>query len=189
MMVRWLGNACIEINSGKHLLIDPNFVVPPERVADWVLVTHEHDDHYSEVNRLEFGTGAEVYAPRSTLDKFDLDGEAVSPGQQIDGIQVLESDCWNAVESVSYYYNGLLHCGDTAEFPEVHGDVGVVFSACFPDHYDDYVEAFKRLEPSLVVPFHYDPEENMEDARGLVEHLESEGFNARLLEIGEVLEI
>ncbi|NIQ06659.1 MAG: MBL fold metallo-hydrolase, partial [Candidatus Korarchaeota archaeon] len=77
-----------------------------------------------------------------------------------------ESYCWGTEESVSYFYEGLLHAGDSAEFPEVE-DVKLVFTACFPDYYKDYVRAFRRLSPELVVPFHYDAEEDLDKAMGL----------------------
>ncbi|KXB08331.1 Zn-dependent hydrolase [candidate division MSBL1 archaeon SCGC-AAA385D11] len=188
MRVRWLGNACIEMFGEKHVLIDPNFTTEPERKADLVLLTHEHDDHFSKEDYKKFSADACFAAPRASLEKFDLKGRAVKPGDKIDGVEVFESDCWKSKESVSYFYRGVLHAGDSAFFPDIEG-VKLIFSACFPDYYEDYVSAFKRLGPDLVVPFHYDPIENLKDAEGLMERLSGEGIACELLDPGEDIEI
>lgn len=184
MKVRWLGNACLEVFGEQHLLFDPNFLVEPEKSPDLILLTHEHDDHYSPEKCSDMVSEVPVYGPQTALDKFGLDGISVESGDQIDGIQVLKSWCWNSEKSVSYFHKGLLHAGDSAQFPHVEG-VKLVFTACFPDYYEDYLNAFKRLKPDLVIPFHYDVEEDLDDAKGLKEKLEAEGINCELLKIGE----
>ena len=63
----------------------------------------------------------------------------------------------------------------------------MVFSACFADYYEAYVRAFKRLKPNQVIPFHYDIEEDLDEARGLKERLDREGINSRLIELEKVL--
>lgn len=130
-------------------------------------MTHEHDDHFDRETYEKFGSEADLYAPRTTLEKFELQGNAMEPGGEIErGIKVLESDCWNSEGSVSYLYRGVLHSGDSVSFPDPNDEVKVVFSACFPDNYDDYVREFKRLEPELVAPFRYDPREGEESRKG-----------------------
>lgn len=188
MKVKWLGNAALEVFGNKHILIDPNFTVEPSKKPDIVLLTHEHDDHFSPENYHKIGKEAELYAPALSLEKFDVEGKAVESGDKIGKIKVLDSDCYASDESISYFYKGLLHAGDSAYFPEVEG-VKAIFTACFPDYYDDYIEAFKRLEPDIVVPFHYDPEEDMDDAMGLKERLDEEGISNKILEPGDQIEI
>lgn len=188
MKVRWLGNAGIEIFGDKHIYIDPNFKVEPEREADIVLLTHEHDDHFAPDDYKRWAEDADLYAPETSLKNFDVKGKSVVPGDEIGEIKVLNSDCWGSEESVSYFYRGLLHSGDSNIFPEAEG-VELIFTACFPDYYDDYVSAFKRLEPDLVIPFHYDPEEDMDDAEGLVSLMDEENIPNRILEHGESIEI
>jgi len=186
MRVRWLGNSCIEIFGRRHLVIDPNFKVQPEPGVDYVLVTHEHADHfdmdcYRQIN-------AQLIAPRTTLDEYGLDSiiEARA-GEEIDGIKILESFCWKSKESYSYFIDGLLHSGDSARFPDV-SDVKVVFTACFPSNFDDYILEFQRLKPELVVPIHFD-EEKKGNAIELGERVKETGIEFRLLEVGEVLEV
>lgn len=188
MRIRWLGNACIEMFGEKHILVDPNFTVKPEQEADLVLLTHEHDDHFSWKDYREFGGDADLVGPKTSLEKFDLKGKAIGPGDKIDGVEVFESDCWKSEESVSYFYGGVLHSGDSAVFPDL-GGVKLVFSACFPDYYDDYVSAFERLEPDFIVPFHYDPAKDLDEAEGLKERLDEVGIKCKLLKPGESVEV
>lgn len=184
MKVRWLGNSCLEITNDRNILIDPNYLEEPKNIPDVILITHEHDDHFSLDKNEDFLGTADLYAPELTLEKFGLDGNAVLPGDEIEGIKVLQSSCWGSEESVSYYIDGLLHSGDSAEFPDVE-DVRLVFTACFPDYYDEYLSEFRRLKPDLVVPFHYDVDEDISQAEGLIERLREAGLNATIENIGE----
>ena len=65
----------------------------------------------------------------------------------------------------------------------------LLFTACFPDYYDDYISAAKRLEAEKVIPFHYSPDEGTDDAEELVSLMEDEDINATVLELGESVEI
>ena len=187
MKLRWLGNSCVEIVADKHIIIDPNYILRPEGRFDLVLITHEHSDHIDpeKLKELEY---EKLVAPKATLKEYGLEGIEAKPGMDVDGIKILESWCWKAKESVSYYYEGILHTGDSSKFPDVQNPK-IVFTACFPDFYDDYVSEMKRIKPELVIPIHYDPEKKKKNAEGLKERLEIEGINCKIIEIGEWLEI
>ncbi len=187
MKVRWLGNAALEIFGEKHILIDPNLTVEYEKKPDIILLTHEHDDHFDPEDYNKINEDTELYGPKTTLEKFDLKGDIVTAGDNIGNIEVLDCDCYGSDDSVSYFYNGLLHAGDSAYFPDTKG-VNAVFTACFQDYYDDYVEAFKRLKPEIVVPFHYNPKEDMEDAEGLKKRLDEEDIPNKILKPGDHIE-
>ncbi len=186
MRVRWLGNSCVEIDAEMRVLIDPNYVMQPDGHFDVVAITHEHADHI-DVEKLKNISYEKLIAPRQTLETYDLDGVAVKPGDSVDDIAVLESWCWKAKESVSYFYAGVLHAGDSAKFPSVE-NVKIVFTACFPDYYNEYVDEMLRLRPELVIPFHYSPDKKA-NAEGLKTKLEEAGISCRLLEIGESVEL
>ncbi|MFP3951805.1 MAG: hypothetical protein ACLFVP_06695 [Candidatus Bathyarchaeia archaeon] len=64
-----------------------------------------------------------------------------------------------------------------------------MFTACFPDYYDDYLSEFMRIEPDLVVPFHYDAKEDVSHARGLVDLLKNAGLNATTMDVGESIDV
>ena len=65
----------------------------------------------------------------------------------------------------------------------------MIFTACFPDYYDDYISAFKRLKPEIVIPFHYDPKDGLEDAKGLKRIMDEEGIPNKMLKPGASIEI
>ena len=188
MKVRWLGNSALEIYGDKHILVDPHFLVEPEKEADIILLTHEHDDHFKKEHYEEYGKKADLYTTETALEEFDLDGEVVEPGDEFEGIEVYDNDCWGTDDSLTFVYNGLITTGDSPEFPNIDG-AKVIFTACFPDFYDDYIEAFRRIEPDLVIPFHYDPSEGTDDAEGLIERMNEEGIKNRLMDLGESIDI
>jgi hypothetical protein len=119
------------------------------------------------------------------LLEYGLIGVEAKAGEDMDDIKVLESSCWKSPESVSYFIQGLLHSGDSAKFPDAN-DVQIIFTACFPSNYDDYISEFKRLKPELVIPIHY-KEEKKEDAIGLGKRIEEAGMKFRILNVGETL--
>ncbi len=186
MKVRWLGNSCVEIFGEEHIVIDPNYVVEPEKGIDYVLVTHEHDDHF-DLEKFKALDAKQLVAPEFVLEQYGLEGIRAEAGKEINGIKILESWCWGSKESYSYFYNGVLHPGDSAKFPDA-GGIKLVFTACFPDYYDDYVNEFLRLKPELVVPFHYS-EKKRSNAEGLKDRLDKEGINCRIVEVGEEIEV
>jgi L-ascorbate metabolism protein UlaG (beta-lactamase superfamily) len=189
--VRWLGRACVEIIDKKNILIDPNYQIEPKSAPDIVLVTHEHGDHFDPELWKQF-SDADLYAPQSVYDKFDVDGELVDIGGEVGpGIQVLPCDCYNSDFSVAYFYKGVLHTADAAEFPDPGEEVKLCFSACFSDLYADYVESCQRIEPELVIPYHYDAHdpEGVEEATGLIAELRDADFNTKLLELGGEIKI
>lgn len=183
MEIRWLGNSTIEILKDKHLVIDPNFKVAPREEVDLVLVTHEHADHFDMdcYKKLD----APIIAPRATLIEHGLTGVEARPGEEHAGIKILESFCWNSIESVSYFTYGLLHSGDSAKLPKI-SNARAIFTACFPGNYDDYISEFQRIKPELIVPIHFSKEKKS-DAIGLGERVKEAGMNFRLLEVGETL--
>jgi L-ascorbate metabolism protein UlaG (beta-lactamase superfamily) len=185
MKVRWLGNSCIEVLEPKHIVIDPNYVVEPEKGVEIVFVTHEHADHFDAEKYTKLN--AKLVAPEAILKEFNLEGVKAEVGKEIEGVRILKSWCWGAKESYSYFYNGVLHTGDSAKFPDVRG-IRVVFTACFPDFYDEYISEFKRLKPELVIPFHYS-EKKKSNAEGLKKRLDEEGIKCRILGVGEEIEI
>ena len=195
--LRWLGNSALEIEGDKNIIIDPAYIVEPEIEADIVLITHEHDDHIDPEKVEEIShDSTKVYAPQSVYDQFDIEGEVVESGQVIeDDIKVLDIDCYNAESSVAYFYNGIYHTGDAADYSDPIDDseeeINVLFTACFQDDYSSYIEAIIKLDPNMAIPFHYDPEERQEllGAKGLSSKFNQIGCDSEVLEMGEELEV
>jgi len=191
--IRWLGNSALEVDGEKKIIIDPSFKVEPEMEADIVLITHEHDDHINPEQLAEISNSeTKVYAPQSVYDNFDIEGEVVEAGQEIeDEIKVIDVDCYNSDESVAYFYNGLYHTADASVFPDPGAEIKLLFSACFNDHFAKYIESCIKLNPELAIPYHYDPEERQEllQAKGLSSKFEQISCNSQVLELGEEIEV
>nr|MDO8082933.1 MBL fold metallo-hydrolase [Candidatus Freyarchaeota archaeon] len=185
MRIRWLGNSCVELLGERRFLIDPNFLVEPEDGVELVFVTHEHADHFDIQKFKKLNAG--LVAPYTVLSMYHLDGKRAEVGKEFEGVKILESWCLKSEESVSYFYEGILHPGDSARFPEAE-DVRLVFTACFPDFYDDYVNAFMRMKPEIVVPFHFS-EQKRYIAEGLKKRLDRKRIYCRILGVGESIDI
>ncbi len=192
MEIRWLGNSCLEVDSTENLLIDPSFTVKPQLDPDIILITHEHDDHIDPEQIKYWEKDVPIFAPGSVLREFDLEAERVRPGEEIAGsIQAFSIDCYGSDEALSYYYKGLLHTADAARFTQPGSAVSVLFTACFADFYQEYLESCQKIQPDLVIPYHYDHQDDneREEARELIRLLEREGFNTRQLSPGEKIEL
>lgn len=187
MYIRWLGNSCLEIIGKRNILIDPNYKVKPESVPDILLITHEHEDHFAPKTREKY-PGAELYAPETTIHKYSLHGNEVSGGETLEkGIKVLKCNCYNSEDAVAYYLNGLLHTADSSIYPEPEGKVKLLFTACYEDQFPRYIESCQKLEPKIIVPYHYNPEneKELQEARTLIDKLKETGFYARSMKIGD----
>jgi len=191
--VRWLGNSALEINGEEKIIIDPSFKVEPEIEADLILITHEHDDHINPEDLEKAASeSAEIYAPQSVYDKFDIEGEVVEAGEMInEKIKVIDVNCYNSEGSVAYFYDGLYHTADAADYPDPGEDIKLLFTACFNDYFSQYLENVIKLNPEMAVPYHYDPEERQEllQAKGLSSKFDQIGCKSQVLELGEELEI
>ena len=191
--VKWLGNSALLIEDEKKIVIDPSFKLETDFEADIVLITHEHDDHI-DLEDLEAVTNdqTKVYAPQSVYDKFDIEGETVEAGDVIEAeIKVIDIDCYNADESVAYFYKGLYQTADASDYPDPGEAIELLFTACFNDHFSDYLEKVIKLAPKMAVPYHFDPEERQEllQAKGLSSKFEQIGCQSKVMEIGEELEL
>ena len=91
--VRWLGHACLYIESdGQRLLIDPFFTGNPaapikasEAEADFILVSHGHGDHVGDAVALAKRTGATVVANYEIAEWLGKQGVAKAHGMQHGG--------------------------------------------------------------------------------------------------------
>lgn len=191
--VKWLGNSALLVDSEQKIVIDPSFEIEADFEADIVLITHEHDDHIN-LDDLETVITEEtkIYAPQSVYDKFEIKGEVVKAGDLVEEeIKVLDVDCYNSKESVAYYYKGLYQTADASNYSDPGEEIELLFTACFNDHFSDYLEKAIKLNPKMAVPYHYDPEERQEllQAKGLSSKFEQIGCKSRVIEIGEEIEI
>ncbi len=187
MKFRWLGNSCIELIGVKHLLIDPNYIVSPSGNPDYVLVTHEHSDHFSEKAK---GLKSVFLAPSEAVKTFNIEAKIVKPGDRVENIEVVESYCYKSLGSVGYLIHDdvrVLHLGDSFKSPRVETDIA--FLPTFKDYQSEIVKAAKNCKAKIVYPIHYSPEKKLWEAEALVNKLRREGIESEIMGIGEWIKI
>ena len=129
-------HACVRVEDGGVLVVDPGIFTDPEVLAgaDAVLVTHEHPDHLDVAKLTEALGGRRIplYGPeslRSMLDGVPVDFTAVAPGDEFDAAgfairafggehAVIHPDI-PRITNVGYLIGGeLYHPGDALFVPE-----------------------------------------------------------------------
>ncbi len=192
MELTYYGHACFGITlNGKRLLFDP-FITPNELAkdvnveaieADYILVTHGHQDHVADVESIAKRTGAKVISGYEVTNWFmekGLDGHPINHGGKVTMdfgtvkyVNAIHSSVlpdgsyggnpggfviWN--DEVCFY-----HAGDTA----LTWDMKLIPMTCptlnfailpigdnFTMGYEDAVLASDFMECNQVVGCHYD---------------------------------
>lgn len=203
MRVKWLSHACFELSDGKIVLIDPYFkgnrLAPRyEGKPEVVLLTHEHFDHadLDFLSRVKPNVvvGPPVVAYRGI--RHIRVGEEI----EIDGVKVKAVEArhpqsrYPIAYLVDYYGVRVLHLGDT--YLEAVKPVGEVDLALVPIggtytmNVDEALEALRRIKPKLAIPMHYNTfPEIRADPNDFKAKAEAEGFNVRILSVGESIEV
>lgn len=202
MKIRYLSHACFEIKNRKTILIDPYFKgnkLAPEYKGkpDYVFVTHEHFDH-SDAGQFN----CDIICPR-TLKFEKARIMKIGDKTELDGIKV---EMVAAVHHQSEYATGyiiemdgkrLYHPGDTyLQGIENLGSVGkidiffVPIGGNYTMNVDEAVEAVKIVKPKLAIPMHFNTfTEIKADPNGFMAKVEAAGLKAKVLKIGEEIEV
>ena len=192
--VKWLSHACFMITSakGKIIYIDPFFVDNPLRpmsldevkVANIVLVTHDHPDHVGDAVDIAENTGATVVAQPETVGRMMSDlglsiervanfGTGINIGATvlIDGITITMTQACHSSQTASN--SGFIvklddgytiyHAGDTGIFAtmKILGELYPLDLALLPiggAFTMDSVQAARALtllNPKKAIPMHY----------------------------------
>jgi L-ascorbate metabolism protein UlaG (beta-lactamase superfamily) len=205
VVCRYLGRACVEIISEKdHIIIDPNYVTPPRKGINKILLTHEHDDHLSleKVQRIyedfvEEDNELKIFGPISikkkikTLKIFVIKDESII--KLGDGnIEVFSINCWKSEACVAYLIKvnnkSILHTADSAYYSDrlkkIGKEIDCCFVATFEDYYENYLNFIRTIIPKLTIPYHFGPgKEKM--GKNLADFLEKNEVNVKYLDPGK----
>lgn len=226
MQITYYGHASLGIEAnGKHLLVDP-FISANELAkhidihslpADYILLTHAHQDHVLDVEAIAEHTGATVICNAEMSYYYENKGLKVigmnTGGKfDFDGIRVKSTIAFHSSSFADGTYGGnpngyILEAGEkriyiagdtslTVEMKLIPEMVGKLDLAVFPigDHFTMGVEdaclAADFVECNKVLGYHYDTFPPIQ-----IDHLEAKSyFSVRekeliLLRIGETLEV
>lgn len=222
----WLGHACLLIESdGYQILVDPFLTGNPaaarkaaEVPADFILVSHGHDDHIGDTIAIAQRTGAMVVANYEIAQWLQGQGLSKVHGQQHGGghafpfgrVKLTLAFHGSVLPDGSYGGNPcgfLLTCKDGKRIYDaadtgLFGDMKLIGEegldvAVLPigDNYtmgpDDALRAVKMLQPKKVVPIHYNTWEVIaQDAEAWAERVRREtSTQPVVLKPGEWVEV
>ncbi|NPA47119.1 MAG: MBL fold metallo-hydrolase [Thermococci archaeon] len=175
MKIVWHGHSCFWIESrGVKLLIDPYPDVDDDKIGDvdYILITHEHSDHYGKVELLSRLRDAEVIGPRPVCTMAEEEGvkriREVRAGEtlDLDGVTVrtLLVEHPSSQYPMAYLIKGdrnLLHTGDTYPTPLLRNlgeriDILLVpISGRSTANEMEAAQIIEDLRPRITIPMHY----------------------------------
>ena len=200
-----LTHASIRIQyDGKEIEIDPvtklgnktiDYASMPK--ADYLLVTHEHFDHFNQdAIKLLTGEQTQFITNQRCADMYGS-GTVMVNGQSsvFHDIQVEAVPAYNYTEGHTQFHpkgrdNGYILtldglriyiAGDTEDIPEMSAikDIDVAFLPCNQPYTmtpDQLVKAARIIKPKVVFPYHY----GQTDVSGIPEQLKRDGIEVRI---------
>ncbi|HIP88435.1 MAG TPA: MBL fold metallo-hydrolase [Thermococcus paralvinellae] len=176
MKIVWYGHACFLIETnGVRILIDPYPDVDDDEIGgvDYILVTHEHSDHYGKTPLLARLRKAKVIGPKPVYLMAISDGltdvQAVEEGQEIELKNGVKIKAIYAEHPSSQYPLGYLiigerrvwHTGDTYYTPlfkKLKGMVDILLvpiSGRSTANEREAADIVETVRPKIVIPMHY----------------------------------
>jgi len=192
MKIIWYGHSCFWIETrGVKILIDPYPEVDDDRIGDvdYILITHEHTDHYGKVELLSRLRGATVIGPKQVYMMAISDGvtkvREIDVGETIElgeGVKVtaVPVEHPSSQYPVGYLIEGdkrVLHLGDTYASPvfqRLRGKVDILLvpiSGRSTANEREAAHIVEDIRPKVAIPMHHgvysdaDPEKLAEELR------------------------
>ena len=193
------------VYDGKEIEIDPvtklgdktiNYAAMPK--ADYILVTHEHFDHFSkEAITTLTGQQTRFVTNQRCADMFGS-GEVMANGDKMqlaDDITIEAVPAYNTTEGHLQFHpkgrdNGYILtidglriyvAGDTEDIPEMAGikDIDIAFLPCNQPYTmttGQLVAAARMVKPKVLFPYHY----GQTDVSGVPAQLQADGIDVRI---------
>jgi len=170
----WLGHASFRIDGEKTVFIDPWKVGAPG-IADMILISHSHYDHFSEEDVLRLrGNDTVVVTVSDVASRIDGKVEVVEPGGSVEiaGVMIEAPPAYNIDKQFHPKSNGwvgfvvgmgaerLYYAGDTDLIPEMEKlrDIDVALLPVGGTYTMDAGEAARAaalIKPRIAVPYHW----------------------------------
>ena len=173
--ITWYHHAsCLLERAGKRVYIDPWELPANAPIADLILVSHDHFDHYSVADIAKItGASTELVAPQSMFGKVAQKTRYVSPGDKrcLQGINLEVVPAYNEDKSFhpeSSHWVGYIveiagrryyHAGDSdyiSEMDAISADVAFLpVGGTYTMDVDAAVKAANAIAPKLAIPIHW----------------------------------
>ncbi|HEY8476606.1 MAG TPA: MBL fold metallo-hydrolase, partial [Chloroflexota bacterium] len=175
----WLGHDAFRLGGALTVYLDP-YQIPGGPLADVVLITHDHFDHFSKDDIARVRKPSTIFVgPPNVVAELSGDTRAVRPGDALAiGDLVVETvPAYNVTKfrapgvpfhpreagGLGYIIttNGVrvYHAGDTDLTPEVErvrADIALLpVSGTYVMTAEEAAEAAARIRPQVAVPMHY----------------------------------
>ncbi|RLF75353.1 MBL fold metallo-hydrolase [Thermococci archaeon] len=177
MKITWYGHSCFYIETrGIKLLFDPYPEVEDDLIGDvdYILVTHEHSDHYGKTPLIARLRDATVIGPKPVYLMAIADGitkvEEVEWGEEIEleggvKVKVVYAEHPSSQYPVGYLIFGdkvLYHPGDTYSSPRFRElrkykiDILLIpISGRSTANEREAADIVEALRPKMAIPMHY----------------------------------
>jgi L-ascorbate metabolism protein UlaG (beta-lactamase superfamily) len=176
MKLIWYGHSCFWVETrGVKILIDPYPDVDDDKIGevDYILITHEHTDHYGKVELLSRLRKATVIGPKQVYMMAVSDGitrvREIEAGETIElgeGVKVtaIPVEHPSSQYPLGYLIEGdkrLLHMGDTyasPSFQRLRGKVDILLvpiSGRSTANEREAAHIVEDIRPKIVIPMHY----------------------------------
>jgi L-ascorbate metabolism protein UlaG (beta-lactamase superfamily) len=183
--LEWLGHSGFRIRIGRAVVyIDPYRVSDEAPVADLILITHGHYDHFSpqDIERLS-GPNTRLVGPPAVAERVSGQVYSIAPGEAIDdelvrGVHAGAVPAYNTSKrdaqgqlfhpreagwvgyELSFRGERLYHSGDTDVIPEMDKVTGVdvallPVSGVYVMTAHEAAEAARRIQPRVAIPMHW----------------------------------
>lgn len=174
--IHWLGHDAFRIeDQGKQIYIDPWKIPANAPKADYILVTHNHYDHFApdDIARLSQAT-TKVISPADVAKEIKQNSMAMKPGEEltIDGLKIMAIPAYNIGKQfhpkdknwlgfIITLSDGttIYHAGDSDFIPEMKSlkaDVALLpVSGTYVMTANEAIEAANTFKPKVVIPMHY----------------------------------
>jgi L-ascorbate metabolism protein UlaG (beta-lactamase superfamily) len=171
--ISWFGQSSVRIitKTGKVIYIDPYKKIKEDIKADFIFVTHPHQDHFNPRTIMSLGKDETRLIMPRTLKQFATD--AIDPGEKkvfgdltvtgvaaynLRGFPHPKKNHWLGylinIDGITIY-----HGGDTDCIPEMKNlmpDIAFLPVTGFVSmNKENAIEAAGLLMPKIVVPIHY----------------------------------
>jgi len=176
MKLMWLGHSCFWLETkGVRILVDPYPLVEDDLIGnvDYILITHEHSDHYGKVELLSRLRDASVIGPKPVYLMAVADGvknvieiqeNQTIPLENNVKITAFLVEHPSSQHPLGYLIHGdksVMHVGDTYATPFFKRFRGMVEILLVPisgrstANEREAAQIVEDIRPKIVIPMHY----------------------------------